>query len=135
MGSCTLTFRVPDTYDATSLAIGSVLQNAANPDPIFVTPAGDQLDAVAIGMTTGPTGMSDPGVEVFNFALALVGGGQGTVDTLTFDSTTPYAMGGLGPEAANSTFGALIYFDVPIGSNWSSVNFQLDFTNVYAFLP
>jgi hypothetical protein len=24
---------------------------------------------------------------------------------------------------------------VPVGSNWSSVNFELDFTNVYAFLP
>jgi hypothetical protein len=79
--------------------------------------------------------MSDPGLEVFNFALALVGGGQGTVDSITFDSSVPYAMGGLGPVAANSAFGASIYFDVPVGSNWSSVNFVLDFTNVYAFLP
>jgi len=136
VGSCTLTFRVPDTYDATAVAIGGVLQNVLCPVPgVCEQPAGDQLDVVSLGMSTGPTGMSDPGLEVFNFALALVGGGQGTVDSITFDSSVPYAMGGLGPVAANSAFGASIYFDVPVGSNWSSVNFVLDFTNVYAFLP
>ena len=85
-------------------------------------------------MTAGPTGMSDPGSEVYNFALALVGGGQGTVDTLTFDSSVPYALGALGPVGPNSIFSANIYFDVPIGSNWSSVNFDLDYTHVYSFL-
>jgi len=133
--TCTLTFGSPDTYDATIVAIGGVLQNVANPDPIFATPVGDQLDEVVVGMHTGSTGMGDPGAEIYNFALALVGGGQGTVDTLTFDSTNPSAMGALGPVAPNSVFVGDIYFDVPIGSNWSSVNFRLDFTNVYAFLP
>ena len=112
------------------------MQNVLCPDPgVCDLPAGDQLDVVSLGMSTGPTGMSDPGSEVFNFALALLGGGQGTVDSITFDSSASYAMGGLGPVAANSAFGAAIYFDVPIGSNWSSVNFELDFTNVYDFLP
>jgi hypothetical protein len=134
--SCTLTFHEPDTYDATSLAIGGVQQNVPCPDPgVCDQPAGDQIDAVALGMTTGATGMSDPGLEVDNFALALAGGGQGTLDSITFDSSVPYAMGALGPVAPNSSFGADIYFDVPVGSNWSSVNFELDFTNVYAFLP
>ena len=45
--------------------------------------------------------MSDPGSEVYNFALALVGGGQGSVDTLTFDSSVPYALGALGPVGPN----------------------------------
>lgn len=133
--TCSLTFSAPDTYGSTILVIGGVLQNVANPDPIFATPVGDQLDAVSVGMSTGPTGMSDPGAEVYNFALALAGGGQGTIDSITFDSSMPYAMGALGPVAPSSSFGANIYFDVPVGSNWSSVNFRLNFTNVYAVLP
>lgn len=86
-------------------------------------------------MTAGPTGISSPGDEVPNFSLALVGGSQGTLDSITFNSSVANAMGGLGPVAANSSFGAYIYFDVPIGAHWSSVNFRLDFTSVYSFVP
>ena len=136
VGTCGVTFTAPDYSDAASLAVGAVVQNAANPDPgVFPTPVGDQLDEVAIGMSAGPTGVSSPGVEVYNFALALVGGAQGTVDTLTFDSSAYGVLGALGPVAADVSFSGLIYFDVPIGSNWSSVNFDYDGSVVYAFLP
>jgi hypothetical protein len=35
-----------------------------------------------------------------------------------------YALCGLGAEAANATFGGEIFFDVPTGENWSTVNFR-----------
>jgi hypothetical protein len=89
-------------------------------------------------MTAGSAGMSDPGSEVFNFALALAGGGQGTMDDVTFDSSVPYAMGGLGPVGADTSFGATIYFDAPEGTSWTQVNFaytSFDYSShtVYTF--
>jgi len=136
VGSCEVTFNAPDYSDATSVWISAVWQKVVNPDPgVSPTPAGDQIDEVALGMTAGTTGMASPGGEVDNFALALKSGGQGTLATLTFDPTVPYAMGALKAVAPNATFIAAIYFDVPAGSNWSSVNYNLNDTSVWAFWP
>jgi hypothetical protein len=55
--------------------------------------------------------------------LVLAGGTQATVDSITFDSSVPNAMGGLRPVGPSS-FGATIYFDAPIGSTWTAVNFS-----------
>jgi hypothetical protein len=135
VGTCSLTFSGPDPFGAMGAAVESVTQNVANPDPSFnPTPAGDQLDEMTVGMESGPTGMSNPGVEVFSFALALVGGTQGSVDLSTFDSRIPNVLGLFGPVAPNSPLTAFIYYDVPTGVNWTSVNFRLG-SNVYVFLP
>ncbi len=123
--SCVTGFPAPDDFDATSLAIGGVLQNVPCPDPgVCDQPAGDQIDEVVLAMGTGSTGMSYPGSEVLNFALALAGGGQGVLDSITFDRSVSTAMGSLGPVGPNHSFGAALYFDVPISTNWSSVNFS-----------
>jgi hypothetical protein len=133
-GSCNVTFRAPDDYGAITLAVGGVLQNVDNPAPAsFPTPVGDQLDEVTLGMTAGRTGIVQPGLEVGNFALALADSSQGTLSTVTFDSSVPYAMGALKAVAPNASFGAAIYFNVPIGSKWSSVNYDLNATYVIAF--
>jgi hypothetical protein len=108
--TCGYTFTVADLFDATGVAIGGVIQNYPCPDPgVCAATAGQQIDAVAIGMGAGPGGMSDPGLEVFNFVLVLAGGTQATVDSITFDSSVPNAMGGLRPVGPSS-FGATIYF-------------------------
>lgn len=136
VGSCELTFSAPDAFGATGLAVGGVVENVPCPDPgVCDLPAGEQLDAVALAMSTGPSGMANPGYEVFEFSLALVGGGQGAVDSITFDTSVSDAMGALGAEAADTDFGAAIFFDVPIGSSWSSVNYSLNSQSVYSFLP
>lgn len=123
--SCFAIFAAADYNDATALQVGYVDLGVACPDPgVCETPVGDQLDAIVVGMNTGSSGMSDPGLEVDNFALVLPGGGQATLDDITFDSSVPYAMGGLGPEGPNTSFAATIYFDAPSGTSWSQVNFR-----------
>jgi hypothetical protein len=135
VGMCSLTFSGPDVFGATGAAVESVKQNVANPDPTLnPTPAGDQLDEMTVGMESGPTGMSDPGVETYSFALALEGGTQGHVDLLTYDASIPNVFGIYGPVAPNSPLTASIYYDVPTGVTWTSVNFRLG-SNVYVFSP
>jgi hypothetical protein len=136
VGACTITFSGPDIDGATEVSVDSVTQNAVDPDPaIDPTPAGDQLDEVTVSMKSGSTGMGEPAVEIFHLALALAGGSQGAVDLVTYDTRTPSALGTFGPVAPNSPLTAVIYYDVPIGSTWTSVNFALDYGPVYAFLP
>jgi hypothetical protein len=123
--SCLYVLPAPDDFGLAYLEVGLVLTNVACPDPgVCDQPAGDQLDAMILGMTAGSSGMSDPGDEAGNFALVLSDGSQAHQDSITFDSSARYALGGLGPEGAGATFAGAIYFDVPIGSNWSTVNFR-----------
>jgi hypothetical protein len=77
-----------------------------------------------LAFTAGSSGMSDPGTEMGNFALILSDGSQAHQDSITCDNSVHYALCGLGPEGANATFGAEIFFDVPIGVNWTTVNFN-----------
>jgi len=135
VGTCRLNFSSPDVDDATAVTVVGVIQNVHCPDPgMCELIPGLQLDAVTVLVDTGPTGM-DPGLEALDFSLPLVGGGHGTLDAVTYVSTVPFAMGGLGTQAPNSSFTATIYFDAPSGSNWSSVNYKFDFANIYAFVP
>jgi hypothetical protein len=123
--SCGYVLPAPDDFGLASLEIGYVDSNVSCPDPgVCDQPAGDQLDVVIMAFTAGSSGMSEPGVEADNFALVLSDGSQAHQDSITFDDSVQYALGGLGPEGANATFGAEIFFDVPIGSNWSTVNFR-----------
>jgi hypothetical protein len=123
--NCWADFPAVDDFGATSLLVGYVDTNVVCPDPgVCDQPAGDQLDAIVIGFTTGPAGMSNPGVEESNFSLNLNGGGQGRIDSITCDSSVEHALCGLGPEGPTSGFTAAIWFDVPIGSTWSSVDFS-----------
>ena len=120
-----LVFSAPDLWDVAALTVGSVLVNIAYPDPgVCDQPAGDQLDAVLVAMSVGSSGMAKPGVEASNFALVLSDGSQAHQDSITFDDTVQYALGGLGFEGPNTSFGAVIFFDAPSGSNWTSVNFK-----------
>jgi hypothetical protein len=122
---CMLVFSAPDLWDVAALTVGSVLLNIACPDPgVCDQPAGDQLDAVLVAMSVGSSGMAKPGVEASNFALVLSDGSQAHQDSITFDDTVQYALGGLGFEGPNTSFGAVIFFDAPSGSNWTSVNFK-----------
>jgi hypothetical protein len=122
---CFVALPTPDVAGLTAFTIGYVDQNVACPDPgVCDQPAGDQLDVLVMAMTAGPSGMADPGTEAFNFALILPDGGQAHEDSITCDNSVEYALCGLGPEGPGSTFGAEIFFDVPIGMNWTSVNFS-----------
>jgi hypothetical protein len=115
----------PDDFGLASLEIGYVDSNGSCPDPgVCEQPAGDQLDVMIMAMTAGSSGMSDPGAEVGNFALILSDGSQARTDSITCDNSVQYALCGLGPEGAGATFGAEIFFDVPIGTNWTTVNFR-----------
>lgn len=137
--NCLATFPTADDNDATSLQIEDVYLGVVCPDPgLCDQPAGDQLDEVALAMGTGSSGMSDPGIEMDNFALILPGGSQATSDTVTCDSSVPEALCGLGPEEPNTTFDADVYFDAPEGTSWTQVNFAYtssDFSSqtVYSF--
>jgi len=137
VGKCEVTFATPDDAGAKTIAVLQVMQNIASPDPnVSPTPASDQLYEVEVAITAGSDGMATPGSEVDLFGLALGDGGQGTLDDVTFDGTVPYAMGALKAEAPGATFIGDVYFDVTIGSGgWSSVNYQYDFSQVYAFYP
>jgi hypothetical protein len=136
VGSCYVTFNAPDYFGAISVSVGGISSNVVNPDPaISPTPVGDQIDEVFVGMSAGPTGMATPAGEVDSFALALTDGSQGTLSTLTFDPNVPDAMGTLKAVAPNSGFTDSIYFNVPIGSKWSSLNYDLNDTYVFAFYP
>ena len=122
---CVVVFPAVDDFGLSSLLVGEVYQNLACPDPgVCNLPSGDQLDAVVIGMGTGPSGMTKPSLELSNFSLVLAGGEHARIDGITCNSSVEYALCGLGPEAPNMSFGAAIFFDVPIGSNWTSVNFS-----------
>jgi hypothetical protein len=122
---CWADFPAVDDFGATQLLVGYVVTNVACPDPgVCDQPAGDQLDAILISFVTGPTGMSKPGVEESNFSLNLNGGGQGRLDSITCDPSAEYALCGLGPEGPSSSFAAAIWFDVPVDSTWSSVDFS-----------
>jgi hypothetical protein len=123
--SCDYVLPAPDDFGLASLEIGYVDSNVACPDPgVCDQPAGDQLDVMIMAFTAGSSGMSDPGAEASNFALVLSDGSQAHQDSITFDNSVQYALGGLGPEGANATFGAEIFFDVPIGTNWTMVRFR-----------
>jgi hypothetical protein len=123
--NCWADFPAVDAFGATSLLVGYVLPNVVCPDPgVCDQPAGDQLDAILISFVTGPAGMSKPGVEESNFSLNLNGGGQGRLDSITCDPSAEYALCGLGPEGPSSSFTAALWFDVPVGSTWSSVDFS-----------
>jgi hypothetical protein len=122
---CILVLPAPDLWDVTALTVGSVLLNIACPDPgVCDQPAGDQLDAVLVAMSVGSSGMAEPGLEMGNFALVLSDGSQAPRDSITCDNSVEYALCGLGPEGPNTSFGAVIFFDAPSGSNWTSVNFR-----------
>jgi hypothetical protein len=123
--SCIDIFPLTDDEDATALTVADVYLNVACPDlGVCETPAGDQLDEVLVILNTGSSGMSDPGFEMDNFSLVLPGGGQATIDSISCDSSVPYAICGLGPEGPNSAFAAEIFFDAPSGSSYSQVNFS-----------
>ena len=123
--SCGYVLPAPDDFGLASLEIGYVDSNGSCPDPgVCEQPAGDQLDVMIMAFTAGSSGMSDPGAEASNFALVLSDGSQAHQDSITFDNSVQYALGGLGPEGAGATFGAEIFFDVPIGTNWTTVNFR-----------
>lgn len=123
--SCGYVLPAPDDSGLASLEIGYVDSNISCPDPgVCDQPAGDQLDVMVMAFTAGPSGMSDPGIEASNFALVLSDGSQAHEDSITCDNSVEYALCGLGPEGAGATFGAEIFFDVPIGVNWTTVNFR-----------
>jgi len=123
--SCSYVLPAPDDFGLASLEIGYVDSNGSCPDPgVCEQPAGDQLDVMIMAMTAGSSGMSDPGAEVGNFALILSDGSQARTDSITCDNSVQYALCGLGPEGAGATFGAEIFFDVQIGTNWTTVNFR-----------
>jgi hypothetical protein len=137
VGKCEVSYTTPDDAGATVIAVMQVMQNVANPDPgVGQIPAGDQLYDVDVAITAGSAGMASPNMEADNFALALPDGGQGTVNSVTFDPNVPYALGALNAEAPGATFVGDIYFNVPVGSGgWSSVNYEYNFSQVYAFYP
>jgi len=121
---CAVAFPVVDDFGLELLLVGKVIENISCPDPgVCDQPAGDQLDAVLVGMGTGPSGMTQPGLEMTNFSLILAGGGQGRIDSITCDSSVEYALCALGAEGPSTTFAGVIIFDVPIGSTWQSVDF------------
>jgi hypothetical protein len=121
---CMLVFSAPDLWDLSALTVGSVLLNIACPDPgVCDQPAGDQLDAVEVVMSVGSSGMARPCLEVGNFALVLSDGKQAPNDSITADNSVEYALCGLGFEGPNASFVAVVFFDVPSGSTWTSVNF------------
>jgi hypothetical protein len=123
--SCYYQLPAPDIFDLTALQVGYVVTNVACPDPgVCDQPAGDQLDEMILAFTVGSSGMSQPGIEASNFALILSDGSQAHQDSITCDNSVQYALCGLGAEAANATFGGEIFFDVPTGENWSTVNFR-----------
>jgi len=123
--SCYYRLAAEDDFGLVDLGIGYVYLDVACPDPgVCDQPTGDQLDMMIVGMTAGSSGMSDPGSEAGNFALVLSDGSQAHQDSITFDNSVQYALGGLGPEGPNVTFAADIFFDAPNGSNWSTVNFS-----------
>jgi hypothetical protein len=122
---CLVMLPTPDDFDLAALTVDAVDLNVACPDPgVCDQPAGDQLDAVLLLMSVGSSGMANPGDEMGNFALILSDGRQARIDSITCDSSVEYALCGLGPEGPNATFGGIIFFDAPIGSSWSSVNFS-----------
>jgi hypothetical protein len=124
---CAVAFPAVDDFGGSVLLVGKVIENISCPDPgVCDQPAGDQIDAILVGMGTGPSGMTDPGLEMPNFSLILAGGGKGRIDSITCDKSVEYALCGLGAEGPNKSFAAAILFDVPTGSTWSSVDFKYE---------
>lgn len=130
VGNCTKTFPAVDTNGATALQVQAVTTNVSCPDPgVCDATASQQIDAVSVDLAVGSAGMTDPGAEGPNFSLTLPGGSQATLDSVTYDSSVANALGGLGPEGAGQRFPAVIYFDAPIGTAWTAVNFSYTSAN------
>ena len=124
--SCVAVFPAPDLWDATAILVGKVYLDVSCPDPgVCDQPVGDQLDAVLVGLSTGSSGMTDPGVESRNVSLVLPDGSQAKEDSITCDSSVEYALCGLGPEGPNVSFSAVVYFDAPDGTSYQQVNFRV----------
>lgn len=127
---CVDALPAPDLDDAIAVAVSAVYLNVPCPDPGLCDASfGQQIDAVVVDLQTDANGMIDPGGEMDDFALVLPGGGQAEVDSVSCDSSVFDAICGLGPEAPNTAFAAIIYYDAPFGSSWTQVNF-----GYYSFL-
>ncbi|HEY1762748.1 MAG TPA: hypothetical protein VGG17_09165 [Acidimicrobiales bacterium] len=129
-GPCTFTFPAPDDEGVASVTINSVSEGVAWPDPLQVQygltdlPAGDQLEEVSVTTCAGPTGINDGSLMSFELPLVLSTGSQASVDSVTFDSTVAGAFGIYGAIGAGQCVSGDIYYDTPIGSAWTAVNFS-----------
>jgi hypothetical protein len=123
--SCAIVLPAPDELGLAALEVGYVKLNVACPEPGKCDePVGDQLDAVVVVMKAGSSGLAYPSYEMANFTLILPDGSQAQMDAITCDTSVEYALCAVGPEGPNAVFGTLIFYDAPMGSVWSSVNFR-----------
>jgi hypothetical protein len=129
-GPCTFTFPTPDNGGVASVAMNSVSEGVAWPDPLQVMygltdlPAGDQLDEVSVTECAGPTGINEGNLVSVELPLVLSTGSQAPVDSVTYDGLVASALGNYEAIGAEQCATGNIYFDAPTGSAWTAVNFS-----------
>jgi hypothetical protein len=132
---CEAKFPALDEYGLAALQVAAVEENASCPVPgLCYQLPGHGLDLVTLDMVTGPSGMNHTGMgqESLNLSLILTNGTKACMDSITYNAEVEYALGGLGPEGPPRTaFIALVWFDVPTGFGWTSVNFTYTSGSTY----
>lgn len=63
-------------------------------------------------MCAGPEGASDASLAIPDYALALAGGGQAELDSVTFDSDISGAFGSYGAVAPRQGLAGMLYFEL-----------------------
>jgi hypothetical protein len=127
-GPCAFTFPSPDIFGAASIAVNSISQNVAWPNPNYNDlPAGDQLDELNATVCAGPTGITDVSMTYAgSLSLSVSSGLQASVDPQAYDASS---LGNYGEIAAGQCVTGNIYYDVPTGSTWAFVNYTYEATN------
>lgn len=129
-GPCSFAFPQPTVSGAVSVAMNSVTQGVVCPDPgLCDATASEQIDDVNVTVCAGGTGDSDVSGQIYDFSLALGDGTQASSDSVSFDSSVPTAFGGYGAVAPNQCVTGDVYFDVPIGVSWTSLNYSYTSAN------
>lgn len=129
-GPCKFTFATPTDEDVASVQLNSVAQAVNCPDSqnFFLCEAStsQQIDDVNVTVCAGPKGITDGEFERTNFSLALTTGGQAGDDDVTFDSNVPSAFGNIGAVGPGQCVTGDIYYDVPGGAQWTSLNYSYE---------
>ena len=111
-GSCLFKFLAPDDSGAVSVRLTGLSQDIACPDPgLCQQSSQQQLDGISVSICSGGSGITSASLEVPEFSLAVSGGSQAGLDSVTYDNSVSNALGGEGAVAANSCVTGDIFFD------------------------
>lgn len=129
-GPCSFAFPQATSSGVISVAMNSVTQDVACPDPGFCdATVNQQIDDVSVTVCAGASGDTDVASAIYNFSLALADNTQATTDFVTFDSSVPTAFGNYGPVAPNQCVTGDVYFDAPLNVPWVSLNYSYTSAN------